>query len=203
MESCAACGKADGSLKACTACKLVKYCGVDCQVAHRPKHKKACRQKARELFDAKLFADPPRREDCPICCVILPPDEETAYVPCCGKNICTGCVLFITRDVCPYCNTPTPQSDEECNKMILERIERFNDAKAMNSLGCNYSMGENGCTVDQSKALELYRRASENGSAQGHSNLGNFYYNGIIVEKDRKQAIHHWQIAAMMGNCIA
>ena len=46
---CASCGKADANLKACTACKLVKYCGVECQVTHRPAHKKACKKKVREL----------------------------------------------------------------------------------------------------------------------------------------------------------
>eukprot|EP00956_Cyclotella_meneghiniana_P040624 scaffold200883_cov96-Cyclotella_meneghiniana.AAC.1 len=72
MESCAACGKADVSLKSCKACKLVKYCGVDCQVAHRQMHKKACRIKAAELFDAQLFAQPQAKEDCPICMRMLP-----------------------------------------------------------------------------------------------------------------------------------
>ena len=40
---CANCGKgeeAGSSLKACTACKLVKYCSRDCQLAHRPQHKR-------------------------------------------------------------------------------------------------------------------------------------------------------------------
>ena len=36
---CANCGKGEessGDLKACTACKLVKYCNRECQIAHRP-----------------------------------------------------------------------------------------------------------------------------------------------------------------------
>ena len=38
IEMCANCGKGEDEsdiLKACTACKLVKYCGRDCQIAHR------------------------------------------------------------------------------------------------------------------------------------------------------------------------
>ena len=42
--TCANCDKGEestGDLKACTACKMVKYCNRDCQIAHRPQHKKA------------------------------------------------------------------------------------------------------------------------------------------------------------------
>ena len=51
--TCAACGKEEGgdSLKACTACKLEKYCNRDCQIAHRPQHKKACKKRAAEILN--------------------------------------------------------------------------------------------------------------------------------------------------------
>ena len=54
---CANCGRtSDGEgglfkLKHCTACRLVKYCGVECQKAHRKQHKKACKQRVAELKD--------------------------------------------------------------------------------------------------------------------------------------------------------
>ena len=122
MESCAACGKADVSLKACKACKLVKYCGVDCQVTHRSKHKKACRIKADELFDVKLFEQPRKKEDCPICCLTLPYDDaETGYMPCCGKFICHGCIDNLAREYCPYCNTPAAPSYKEIRNMFTIR----------------------------------------------------------------------------------
>lgn len=45
-EVCANCGIAaagdDIKLKSC-ACKLVKYCTVNCQKNHRPQHKKMCK----------------------------------------------------------------------------------------------------------------------------------------------------------------
>lgn len=53
IARCANCGNGneDGnSLKACMACKLVKYCGRDCQIAHRPHHKKACKKRAKLLL---------------------------------------------------------------------------------------------------------------------------------------------------------
>eukprot|EP00956_Cyclotella_meneghiniana_P018542 scaffold30957_cov23-Cyclotella_meneghiniana.AAC.1 len=200
-ESCAACGKADVNLKSCKACKLVKYCGVDCQVAHRSKHKKACRQKARDLFDKQLFEQPPRREDCPICCIPMPCDEEeSTYVPCCGKFICDGCVCCLSRSVCPFCNKPAAKNSEENQKMIMERIDRFNDANAITGLGDIYVSGTNGLGIDYSKANELYRRASELGCTDAHFNLGASYYLGRGVQVDMKKAIHHYEVAAMTGS---
>ena len=58
-EACANCGKESGDavkLKNCTACYLVKYCGVDCQKIHRKQHKKACKKRAAELKDEKLYS---------------------------------------------------------------------------------------------------------------------------------------------------
>ena len=60
---CANCGKGEEeitSLKACVACKIVKYCSRDCQKAHRPQHKKECRKRAAELHDEALFKQPPQ-----------------------------------------------------------------------------------------------------------------------------------------------
>ena len=50
-DVCANCGKqgSDTKLKDCTACRLVKYCGVECQKAHRKQHKKTCKKRAAEL----------------------------------------------------------------------------------------------------------------------------------------------------------
>eukprot|EP00956_Cyclotella_meneghiniana_P015727 scaffold24401_cov42-Cyclotella_meneghiniana.AAC.3 len=63
--------------------------------------------------------------------------------------------------------------------------------------------GEDGFPVDHTKAVELYKRASELGSASGHYNLGNSYRLGRGVGIDRKKAAHHLQLAAMMGNVLA
>ena len=53
---CATCGKEedeDNNLKACTACKIVKYCNRDCQIAHRTQHKKTCKKRAEELLSRR------------------------------------------------------------------------------------------------------------------------------------------------------
>jgi hypothetical protein len=45
---CAACGQVDAK-KVCPRCKLTRYCGRDCQVAHWPVHKTECKASADTL----------------------------------------------------------------------------------------------------------------------------------------------------------
>ena len=66
MLCCANCGKGEegaNSLKVCTACKMVKYCNVACQKAHRPQHKKECKKRAAELRVESLFKLPKPKEE--------------------------------------------------------------------------------------------------------------------------------------------
>ena len=120
--NCGKCGESCGDLKACTACKLVKYCNRNCQIAHRPQHKTACKKRAAELYDAALFEEH-APEECPIC--MLPPplyDTHTGmtFQSCCGKEICDGCIYAMRetggKNVCPFCKTPYSKSDEETIK---------------------------------------------------------------------------------------
>src|SRR5210317_1224568 len=96
-EVCANCGKAavdNIKLKICTACKLVKYCSVECQKNHRPQHKRACKKRAAELRDDNLFTQPDGSHlgECPICCLLLPLDlSKSGINSCCCKRICNGC----------------------------------------------------------------------------------------------------------------
>ncbi len=60
-EVCASCGKAavdNIKLKNCTACKIVKYCGVECQKNHRSQHKEACKKRAAEIRDDNCSHNP-------------------------------------------------------------------------------------------------------------------------------------------------
>src|SRR6056300_1603248 len=96
-EVCASCGKAavnNVKLKLCTACKLVKYCSVECQKNHRPQHKKACKKRMAEIRDDRLFTQPDETYlgECPICCIPLPLDaSKYGLYSCCCKLICIGC----------------------------------------------------------------------------------------------------------------
>src|SRR6056300_1315293 len=102
MMSCACCGKAevdDIKLKICTACKLVKYCSIECQKNHRPQHKKACKKRAAEIRDARLFTQPDESHlgECPLCCLPIPLDKRKSTInTCCSKLFCNGCGKFCT-----------------------------------------------------------------------------------------------------------
>ena len=136
ITTCANCGKGEensGDLKACTACKLVKYCNRECQIAHRPLHKKICKKRAAELHDEALFKGHPPNEDCPICFLPLPLDiYKTTFNACCGKGICNGCIDAMHEEasgrgkinICAFCREPNPISDEEA----IQRIQKLKES---------------------------------------------------------------------------
>ena len=210
LPLCANCGKGEEesiSLKACTGCKMVKYCSRDCQKAHRSQHKKECRKRAAELHDEALFRQPPPREDCPICFLRLPSLETgRRYQSCCGKIICSGCIHGVNKvdkeQKCPFCRTPAPETDDEIIERVRKRIE-VGDAQAMNSLGLNYAQGTYGLSQDRDKALEIWHRAGKLGCAEAHHNIGNVYLYGGGVERDEKKAVHYWELAAIGGDVHA
>lgn len=210
ISTCANCGKGGeegaSDLKACTACKLVKYCNRDCQIAHRKQHKRECKKRATEMHDEQLFKQPPPNEDCPICMLPLP-ELATGwrYKSCCGKMICSGCIHAVRiRDsvgLCPFCRTPTPSTDEMIEQM--EKRMEIDDAEAIYNLGCCYDNGQYGLPQNHAKALELWHRAAELGHAVSRRNLGNAYYQGNVVERDKKKATHYYELAAMGGDVDA
>jgi len=228
------CGKGEeetGKLKACTACKMVKYCNRECQIAHRPQHTKECKKRAAELYDEKLFKQPPT-EDCPICFVRLPLlDNGWKYMTCCGKVICSGCARApvyddqgnkVDNQKCAFCRTPHPTEDESfAREMKREDLDdpiaifnhgmryfigtdRFpQDDVKINSVGDYYRRGTDGVTQDYNKALELFHRSGKLGHSMAYCNIGIAYYKGIGVEVDKEKAKHYWELAAMSGNALA
>ena len=205
--SCANCGKGEDEsfhLKECTACKMVKYCNRDCQVAHRSQHKKSCKKRAAELHDQRLFKQPPPKEDCPICMLLLPSlHTGYKYRGCCGNRICSGCIHAVfLRDggvsLCPFCRTPGPTSDEEVIESINTRMQ-LDDAEAIHNLGSCYSDGSRELPQDYAKALELWHQAAELGHTESYYCIGSAYYFDRGVERDEKKAIHYWELAAMGG----
>jgi len=209
---CANCGKEDSKLKSCTACKLVKYCSRECQIAHRPQHKKVCKKRAAELYDEKLFKQPPLEfEDCPICFLRLPTLETGyRYKTCCGKVICSGCYYAplyddqgneVDNKKCPFCRIPTPTTEEveEIVKRTMKRVES-DDPEAIHDLGCDYRDGSCGYPQDYDKALELWHRSAELGHAKSYLNIGCAYNHGQGVEVDKKRALYYWELAAMRGD---
>jgi len=208
MCCCASCGVAeagDVKLKNCTACYLVKYCSIKCQKDHRPKHKRACKNRAAELHDEILFKQPESTHlgDCPICCIPLPLDlGKSSMMSCCSKVICKGCShanqkreFEERRDQkCPFCREPTPATSEGCDKQMMKRIE-MNDPVAIFQGG-----GEQYIKGNYRSAFEYFTRAAELGYADAHYRLSTLYEDGEGVEKDKGKEMHHLEVATIGGH---
>ena len=185
-EVCANCGKAavdDITLKICTACKLVKYCSVECQKNHRPQHKKACKKRLAELREDKLFRQPDESNigECPICCLPLPLEMEKHKInSCCCKRICRGCdfankkreIEQSLEPKCPYCREPLPENQEEGIQYLIKRA-KAKDPVALLLMGgkCNREGHYEG-------AIQYYTKAAELGDMDAHFNLSLMYRGG-------------------------
>ena len=212
-NTCTNCGKGEersGDLKACTACKLVSYCNRECQIAHRPEHKKACKKRAAELHNEQLFKEH-APEECPIC-MLPPPIYENhtgmTFFSCCGKLICSGCIYAMRETggknmkLCPFCKTPRANSNEE-EVERTKKLMKTGNAQAFYMLAGHYARGTHGLPQDSAKANELCQKAGELGCAKAYFNLGNTYYNGHGVEVNEKKATHYYELAAMNGSVQA
>jgi len=235
ISTCANCGKGEESgiqLKTCTACKLVKYCNRECQIAHRPQHKKECKKRAAELHnrnrrdimeigcimksvsesndDESLFKQPPKNEDCPICFLTIPTlSTGYSFQACCGKVICNGCIrsMFMASNdyLCPFCRAPFIEGESVKSKRLENLIEKKNDgiAGAMFTLGVCYDQGSSGLPQNHAKAIELWNRAGELGNTTAYYNLNITYQHGRGVPMDKKKAKHYMELAAMGGDAMA
>ena len=210
MSKCAACGKGSDNLKVCTSCKSVKYCNAKCRKAHRSKHKKECKKLAAErklqdtiwdmnkmeISDEMLFAEPPPKEDCPICMLPMPYaiglcQVKTTYQPCCGKTLCNGCLREAHGEMdkgnmkpwCAFCRQPNPLSQKELLERVKKRIA-LDDVEAIHWLGAKYYHGNGGFPRDYNRAIKLWNKAAELGSCRTHNSLGNMYDTGDGVERD-------------------
>ncbi|EJK44099.1 hypothetical protein THAOC_37392, partial [Thalassiosira oceanica] len=212
-EVCANCGKQGSDtvkLKNCTSCRLVKYCGVDCQRAHRKQHKRACKQRAAELKDEQLYSqghERPEGDFCTICTlpIPVPMDEHATLNLCCMKQICNGCNVAAQKrgmHDCPFCRTPLPKNDADTLAMIQARVAK-KDPAAIYFLGNDYSDGKCGLQKDMQKAVELWTEAAELGSIKALHNLGLAHVTGRGAKQDKAKGINFWSKAAMQGDAFA
>ncbi len=212
-EICASCGIAgddDIKLKNCTACKLVKYCGVECQRNHRSQHKRACKKRAAELKDELLFkqSESTHLGDCPICLLPIPiaiSEETLAYsiYSCCSKVVCTGCgVANALRQIeerlpsrCPFCRSLAQSTDEKIDLNKTMKRVKVNDPLALHNMGMtSFDAG------DYATALEYLEKAAELGHIESHFELSIAYDDGRGAERDIKKATYHAEQAAIGGH---
>jgi len=210
VEACANCGKCASDtvkLKGCTACRLVKYCGVDCQKGHRKQHKKACKQRAAEHHDEQLYSqghERPEGDFCPICTLPIPllVQEHSTFTFCCIERICHGCAMAAKQrgmSDCPFCRTPYPDNNADALAMIQVRVEK-KDPVAMFFLGDIYCHGGLGLQMDMRRAIKLLEEAAKLGSSEALYNLGIAYYHGEGVQENKAKGAEYYKKAAMRGH---
>ena len=61
---------------------------------------------------------------------------------CCGKIVCNGCAyatakIDLDKQLCAFCRTPAPSSDDECMERSKIRVVT-GDAEAIYHLACDY-----------------------------------------------------------------
>ena len=207
---CASCDIAendDVKLKNCSACYLVRYCGVECQKEHRPQHKKECKKRAAELRDELLFKQPDSScyGDCPICMIPLPLDpEKSSMCNCCSKVVCKGCEyandkremeLRLVKS-CPFCREPIPKTEEEWVKQRMKRIEA-NDPAAMVQQG-----GDHLIKGEYQSGFEYFAKAAALGNTWAHFNLACLYHEDVHekIEADAGKMMYHLEEAAIGGH---
>ncbi len=209
-DVCASCGIAaidDVKLKKC-ACGLVKYCSDVCQDNYRAWHMIACKERAAELRDRDLFAQPDESHlgECPICCLPLPLElKKSMFMSCCSKLICNGC-QYANKEReneaglerrCVFCREPVPESQEEADKRLMARIKK-NCPVAMRLIG-QIRRREG----DYKTALEYFAKAAELDDETAHYNLSVMYYKGQGVQKDAEKEVYHLEEAAIGGHTKA
>ena len=154
----------------------------------------------KKSLDYNLFQDPPPNEDCPICMLPMPYADELCgvryiYMPCCGKNLCYGCMEVSEEEMeegnikrwCLFCRVPLHGSDKEYIERLKKRTQ-VGDAEALYNLGTFYQRGELGLLPrDVNKALELYNEAADLGSVRAHFQLAKLLVE--IQEKNMKKRL--------------
>ena len=78
--------------------------------------------------------------------------------------------------------------------------ERAGDAEAQNLLGLTYSTGRWGFPQSDVEAVKWFRKAAEQGHADGRRNLAICLYAGRGVCQDKDYAIELLRLAAAQGN---
>jgi len=148
---------------------------------------------------------PPPRDECPICFVPLPIDDNsTSYRPCCGMIVCKGCIadqvqMFIrdsgdemqeemikALNQCMFCRTNMYGKSDELNRAAAEN----NRPEGMFRVGLLYLADEN-----NQEGMKWLKRATVLGCGKAAEKIGD-----ILLEDDNEtQARFYFNKAAELG----
>ena len=163
-----------------------------------------------EMADVDLFAPIQEREECPICMIPLPiEDNEIRFMTCCGKSICIGCdykqqMSEIKNGVpkseqkCAFCCQPDPENHIKALKKLMKK----NNPNAFMAMAERYKSGD-GVFQSDTRSLEMHIRAAELGHIVAFTIIGYFYDEGSAVEQDMSKASEYYEIAAKKGSVPA
>ena len=211
-------------MKTCTACRLVKYCGVDCQKAHRGQHKKACKQRAAELKDQRLHSVLAGNQDrvaamkiCGACERMLPEGAYSGEQRWRRQSIrrCEECVaggnelVLMTKgrerseeDECPICNLLLPLDSRQssfqicCMKLVCNGCFLAVQKSGMDDCPfCRTPLPEN-----HSQDIAMIQKRIDAGDPLAIYYLGQRYDRGQHgLEKDETRAVALYERAADLG----
>ncbi|KAK1733657.1 hypothetical protein QTG54_015700 [Skeletonema marinoi] len=129
--------------------------------------------------------------------------SKSSMQTCCSKVVCKGCFhanLFREEkerleNKCPFCRKLIPDTDEECDKRRMERIE-MDDPVAIAHEGVQlYIKG------DREGAFVHYLKAAELGDMEAHYKLSLMYHFGVFGgSDDRKNEMWHLEEASIGGH---
>ena len=165
-----------------------------------------------ETADIDLFAPIIEREDCPICMIPLPINEDqNVFKACCGKSICMGCAIkhrLTDKDKkgaswrddykCPFCQQPKSGSVIKSLKKLMKK----NNPDAFMQMAKGYKEGD-GVLQSDTRTLEMHIRAAELGHANAFDHIGCAYDNGIAVEQNMSKALEFYEVGAKKGSVSA
>ena len=162
-----------------------------------------------ETASIDIYAPITEREECPICLIPHPiNDNETRFMPCCGKKICSGCVYKnVITQVKKGISPQKAHDDYKCafcrQKFMdeikaLKKLMKKNNPEAFTLMAFKYQSGDRVFQSD-TKALQMYIRAAELGDASAYGLIGTYYQEGILVEQNKSKAIEFYEVAAKKG----
>ena len=168
-----------------------------------------------ETADIDIFAPITEREECPICMLIIPLNEnEIAFMNCCGKSICRGCtykevltdlkngipehMLLNGLNKCAFCRQSASTNNIKATKKLMKK----NNPQAFMQMAGYYKEGD-GVFQSDTKSLELYIRAAELGHPEGFWYIGSYFEQGSAVEQDKSKALAFYEEAAKKGSIYA
>ena len=154
-----------------------------------------------ETVDIDLFAPIQEREECPICMIPFPVDDNNSksviFFHCCGKNVCNGCSYKLMMNTdgfkCAFCCQIATSSAKHTIK-AYKRLMKNNNPKAFIMMAGKYKSGQD-VIQSNTKALEMYIRAAELGNTEAYLNIGCCYELGIVlVERDISKALTFYEL---------